>query len=422
MTDKKLVQIKDLAQKYDISIRSVGIYANQIPELFPEIRLNVLRKTIDNAFAGKSDSVVDPEVVHKFEEQFEESKNLIDLRTLAAENDVDEIELQRFTLSLIKKNVILNTKNIFNEPGMFYFQKTDSKSTKTAANILIWKFLKMKIRENKEFSKKIKTNAGFEEFHILEEVADEKGLKKGRIIGFTKSRGGGYDRPVVCRYSGEMLIENSVKKLHHTKFIYKHKNRNENQNGPIVLFEFPLEDLLSKKKSSMINVIIDSFSDSEFTFKNEGDVFYFYVESKHLIHLPSESHENISNIAFYLNKVIDESAELLVSSNDSIVVQSTLMPFTVFFKKDEYNILKRELDFYREMYDPNLDDSSIVQSILRLFAKQRNVDFERLLARISIELDLINEEERNALVNEQRHKKQEDIQSTMSNIYPGYFA
>ena len=90
-----------------------------------------------------------------------------------------------------------------------------------------------------------------------------------------------------------MLIENSVKKLHHTKFIYKHKNRSENQNGPIVLFEFPLEDLLSKKKSSMINVIIDSFSDSEFTFKNEGDVFYFYVESKHLIHLPSESHENI---------------------------------------------------------------------------------------------------------------------------------
>ena len=74
------------------------------------------------------------------------------------------------------------------------------------------------------------------------------------------------------------------------------------------------------------------------------------------------------------------------------------------------------------MYDPNLDDSSIVQSILRLFAKQRNVDFERLLARISIELDLINEEERKALVNEQRHKKQEDIQSTMSNIYPGYFA
>ena len=70
MTDKKLVQIKDLAQKYDISIRSVGIYANQIPELFPEIRLNVLRKTIDNAFAGKSDSVVDPEVVHIFEEQF----------------------------------------------------------------------------------------------------------------------------------------------------------------------------------------------------------------------------------------------------------------------------------------------------------------------------------------------------------------
>lgn len=196
MTDKKLVQIKDLAQKYDISIRSVGIYANQIPELFPEIRLNVLRKTIDNAFAGKSDSVVDPEVVHKFEEQFEESKNLIDLRTLAAENDVDEIELQRFTLSLIKKNVILNTKNIFNEPGMFYFQKTDSKSTKTAANILIWKFLKMKIRENKEFSKKIKTNAGFEEFHILEEVADEKGLKKGRIIGFTKSRGGGTTAPL----------------------------------------------------------------------------------------------------------------------------------------------------------------------------------------------------------------------------------
>lgn len=196
MTDKKLVQIKDLAQKYDISIRNVGIYANQIPELFPEIRLNVLRKTIDNAFAGKSDSVVDPEVVHKFEEQFEESKNLIDLRTLAAENDVDELELQRFTLSLIKKNVILNTKNIFNEPGMFYFQKSDSKSTKTAANILIWKFLKMKIRENKEFSKKIKTNAGVEEFHILEEVTDEKGLKKGRIIGFTKSRGGGTTAPL----------------------------------------------------------------------------------------------------------------------------------------------------------------------------------------------------------------------------------
>lgn len=213
-----------------------------------------------------------------------------------------------------------------------------------------------------------------------------------------------------------------MKKLHHTKFIYKREKLNEIQNGPIVLFEFPLDDLLSKKKSSMINVIIDSFSDSEFKFKNEGDVFYFYVKSKHLIHLPSESHENISNIAFYLNKVIDESAELLVSSNDSIVVQSTLMPFTVFFKKDEYNILKQELDFYREMYDPNLDDSSIVQSILRLFAKQRNVDFERLLARISIELDLINEEERKALVNEQRHKKQEDIQSTMSNIYPGYFA
>lgn len=219
-----------------------------------------------------------------------------------------------------------------------------------------------------------------------------------------------------------MLIENSVKKLDHTKFIYKRKNLDEIQNGPTVLFEFPLDDLLNKKKSSMINVIIDSFSDSEFTFKNEGDVFYFYVNSKHLIHLPSESHESISNVAFYLNKVIDESAELLVSSNDSIVVQSTLMPFTVFFKKDEYNILKRELDFYREMYDPNLDDSSIVQSILRLFAKQRNVDFERLLARISIELDLINEEERKALVNEQRHKKQEDIQSTMSNIYPGYFA
>ncbi|MDC2827469.1 hypothetical protein PO158_04110, partial [Limosilactobacillus mucosae] len=106
------VQIKDLAKKYDISVREVGIYANQLSELFPEIRLTVLKKTIDDAFANKKNSVVDPEIVSTFEEEFKESKQLVDLRTLAKENDVDEFELQKFCISLIKKNVILNTKNI----------------------------------------------------------------------------------------------------------------------------------------------------------------------------------------------------------------------------------------------------------------------------------------------------------------------
>ncbi|MDC2826968.1 hypothetical protein [Limosilactobacillus mucosae] len=280
----------------------------------------------------------------------------------------------------------------------------------------------MKARENKEFSKKIRTNNGSHEFHILEEVADEKGVKKGRIIGFTKSSERGNEFPVVCRYSGEILIETNVTKLSSKNFVYKEKNKDEIPNGPTILFEFSLTDLMNKNNAFAINTIIDSFSNSSFTFKNEGNSFYFYVNAKHLIKVGKGNPEDVSAVAFYLNKIIDNSAEITVSSDNTIFVQSTLMPFTIYFPQEQYQILQKELDFYREMYDPDMDDSRIVQSILRLLAAQRNVDFEKLLAKFSVELDLINEEERKALVNEQRNKKQRKLENTISNIYPGYFA
>ncbi|MFR0595378.1 hypothetical protein [Limosilactobacillus mucosae] len=189
------LKLSRISSMYNCSYHNLAVYIDRLRSIYPELHNRDVDITINQCLEGNADFLISSEIAEALHCQFVEAKNLISLTDLAQEKDLDTLDFRNFVTDSLEKNEIYHTENVFKDPSDFYFKKLGAENSKSAANKVVWAFLKEKARSNTIFETKIavrRNNAvEFKKFHIFEEVQEFKGWKKGRVIGFTKSRGGG---------------------------------------------------------------------------------------------------------------------------------------------------------------------------------------------------------------------------------------
>ncbi len=401
-----------ISKMYDSSYQNLAVYIDRLRSIYPELHNRDVDITINECIKGNADFLVSSEIAEALHFQFLEAKNLIALTDLAREKDLDTVEFRNFVTNSLDKNEIYHTENVFNDPSEFYFKKIGAENSKSAANKVVWAFLKEKARCNDIFEAQItvrrNNSVELKKFHIFEEVQEFKGWKKGRVIGFTKSRGGEI-LPIVSRFNGEILVEHCIEKFDNYEFVHKtNSSSKKDLSRPTVRFKLPLKTLTDKNMAFFVNIFIDSLSNRVFTQKLEGDVFYIYLfqkEKKQLLFDAkkfAEMHANdicaskvygfqkkilptkiISEFFIFVKKIADYIDQIDVVDKNQIFVQSNLCPLTIYLPIDDYRVICKEFEYYRDMYDSDLDDSEIIWRILYLIQAYNGLTLSDLLYKLS---------------------------------------
>ncbi|MDC2829113.1 hypothetical protein PO250_02020 [Limosilactobacillus mucosae] len=214
--------------------------------------------------------------------------------------------------------------------------------------------------------------------------------------------------PIVSRFNGEILVEHCIEKFDNYEFVHKTNSSSKDLLRPTVRFKLPLKTLIDKNMAVFVNIFIDSLSNRAFTQKLEGDVFYIYLsqgEKKQLLFDAKKfekMHANdigasrvfgiqkgilptkiINEFFIFIKKIADYIDQIDVVDKNQIFVKSNLCPLTIYLPINDYRTILKEFDYYRDMYDADLDDSEIIWRILYLIKAYNGLTLDDLLYKLS---------------------------------------